>query len=413
MLFPPTRYRSGIFALLCAVSISLSIGPAPAAAEQLTFGHYAGFRFTAADAQNRIAEMNALAGEGAGEEPTNTPCIGLRYTLGAAPKPYDSKLPTQIYGPDDILAFKDSPFSIHIVSVVGYCNNFSGRVDACTVGGTILVAKNHANDANVAALIYLHELGHSNGLDNYADSHNPSFRNFMYYLVKAGRKGKQRYQCDALRGLREQLLIAPAQAQELDRPPLEDFVGAIWLHGVPTAAVQQLTEEDLKQVRNWIAQDAYAYWPNSVTILGLRGNNADIELLQKVLNAKSEDNFVKSAKLNVPRALGSFAYRTGNVAAVELLRDMMSPRENIRFLAPSATIDDDDATVLALEATQGMAVFAATGNAQALKLLAEQQLKNERGAINLGVGPSFFKQTEKLTGSVKAKGLIEGLRVQE
>jgi hypothetical protein len=232
----------------------------------------------------------------------------------------------------------------------------------------------------------------------------------MYVPIR-NNSGKLKYQCDALKGdtLRSDpfSFVARAQAGKPDEPSLEDFVGSIWPHGIPIESVQKLTDQHLSQIRKWIAQNKYEFWPNSVTILGLRGSNGDIDLLQKVLESKSKDPYVLNARINVPRALGMFAYRTNSKVAFDSLTKLLSPHYNHRNLGAPL---DGDALALAQEATQGIAIFAATGNVAAQKMLEEQMNRTTRGLYDLGVGQDFYEQTDQLRISVEKRGLIEGLR---
>jgi hypothetical protein len=330
----------------------------------------------------------------------------LSYRLSRPPNEYDRTFPLRIDGPADVAKFRTSPNKIHVVLRIGFCEGQGGDRSGCTFpGGLIFIAKSAANHPNrrTAALLLLHEIGHARGLD-IPNSHNPNVRNFMFQNIR-NNAGKLGYQCDALRGPAGPLIHA--QGGDIQELSLEDFVGGVWPHGLPPEEVAKLTDAQVDEVRKWVAQDNYEFWPNAVTILGLRGSDADVDLVDKVLNTRSEDPYAQSARLNVPRALGYLAYRTNNSKAVDSLSRLMSPNYNNRTLRAAP---DSDALVLAQEATQGMAIVAARGNETARRLLEEQVQRTGRGEENLGVGPDFFRETENLRQSVQKRGLTEGLR---
>lgn len=421
------RYRLSAAVGLAYVLWLIAAPPADARVEKIGIAYYPGYSLSLAQAEELLRQINVLVEtHGFG----NQRCVGLKYELHGTPSEYAPSLPKDVSSESQMLAFGRNPHTVHIVRSIQWCpgaTNTSRIVGCALNAGPIFIAKK-SGPAN----LFLHEVGHGHWL-----AHHGSFHNIMYKAALESSVGKKDWQCNSLDHTAVARLAAKSSEKRGEPPvqtppetgttpemegeeveaepiPFEELVTGIWPHGLPVSEVEKLTEEQVSQVRNWLSGAEYKYWPNSVIILGLRGNESDLPLLETILNTKSEDENARDAKLNVPRALAYLAYRTKSNAPVEKLQKLLSPQANTKLMSRSAEDSrGDDAVILSLEATRAMAIVAASGKGSARSAIEAQSRRQKSGAVELGVDESFFDLVRKLQDSVEKKGLLETLREEQ
>ena len=118
----PTNLRQvAALAKLTLVSI-LAVpflgAPSSAESQALSFGYYRGFDFSARQADEIIRGLNNLA---AASSIGNVACARLSYQRTGSPSEFSGSLSKDIGSEDDVIAFRRSPFSVHIVRAIFWC----------------------------------------------------------------------------------------------------------------------------------------------------------------------------------------------------------------------------------------------------------------------------------------------------
>src|SRR5262249_37919147 len=110
--------RCCVLVMLLLASLSAS---AVAQVKRLSFGFYRNstYEFTLGDAQSVISKMNTMLADDVGSG--DVPCTGFNYELDGPPARYSNSLPTRVVGDEDVLAFRSSPFTVHIVASIQFC----------------------------------------------------------------------------------------------------------------------------------------------------------------------------------------------------------------------------------------------------------------------------------------------------
>jgi hypothetical protein len=112
---------------------------------------------------------------------------------------------------------------------------------------------------------------------------------------------------------------------------VEEFLNSYW-HGVPEAAIEALTEEQLATVRDILAGPPVRAWQNAATVIGLRGDAPDVARMLEIIDQAArvpEEEIANSGfpwlevQTNAQLALGMIYERTGNEDALNAIYSQM------------------------------------------------------------------------------------------
>lgn len=258
--------------------------------------------------------MNSIFWDTSGDVICNT----AEFIPDGEPVQISTSLPQTIESEADFLAYASSPHSVHIVDAIRWCGGPGARIIGCArKGGPVLVVDRPDLDQ-----LTVHEIGHAQDLD-----HMDEFpTNIMYPMVLPESRQLLAFQCKryssgqlypALASAEAPMPPSQPQPQRAEEPTasrnsvqqfkrditFEEFMSAAWTHfDLATARIEKMSDAEIEKTRDFIKDNKYRYWPNSINVIGLRGNSSDLELFRKVLNTKDDDQYVREAKLNLPRA---------------------------------------------------------------------------------------------------------------
>ena len=148
--------------------------------------------------------------------------------------------------------------NVAVVTAINYCGRPApSTVVGCAGRGTNIVVENYGNDVRTA-LLWLHEIGHSQGLawDVDGTSHSANTTRLMYRSLARSRWQLDPRECARMisRGLTfaPSEAVQPAQAtgdirdlliDPTDLDPLEALLSEVWVHRAPWERLRQLAEE--------------------------------------------------------------------------------------------------------------------------------------------------------------------------
>ena len=294
-----------------------------------------------------------------------------------------------------------------IVVQIQYCSGFVAAqgqsFSGCTRRGSRPITLKRTG-ASKEAYLWLHEIGHSQGLIDRPQTEEGSV---MRGLLYESNNKVSSEECDAFLGEQNFPILEVAN----DGLAFEELLKSQWSHEFPYEQIQALNEDEVQRVRDAIVNKDYAAWPNAVLILGLRGNTSDLELFEFVINERSEDYDVIDAKVNVPIALGYMAVQNASTEILDLINRFENPRQNVELFGdlPSIELEEEYAKATARNAAFGFAL-ARANESPAMKVrsgafLSMQADQLAAGTYSLDVGSAFFEDLNALSARAEAGGL--------
>ena len=111
---------------------------------------------------------------------------------------------------------------------------------------------------------------------------------------------------------------------------VEDFVRAIYIHGLPHADAAKYDSRDSETLIDMLRNgDDAPYWPNITMVLGIIGDDCAVKPLKDFVEGRGADvewsTAVYRGRLSGIAGLGHLANKRGNEEAVAYLRDSVSP----------------------------------------------------------------------------------------
>ena len=414
-------HRTFQTALLCAI-----LGTAGQAdtVHELKIGTFADGILTATGAKRIVDKMNGIVLNSGRPE-----CAGVSFKIVKGPEKYGATIPKSV-GNGNFSQFRNSGYSINVVSQILECGGHvvaSGQSFAgCTNLGSFPVTV-VPGDSGLRHVLWLHELGHSQGLNDRCDDRPNGCRSNIGWVmagvldtrnVKLGSD-----ECRMLDG--EQNFPILVQAEDHGEDTVDALLAQNWHHAMPVLTLLALDDTETARLREILAGEDRTLWANAVLALGLSGNAEDRDLLLAVLNApiaatgeqaeEGEVDFaVIDAKLNVPIALGYIANRTLSGDVVMALGQLADPSGNMQwfqgFSDPEA--EQEYSVALSRNVAVGLALSDMTAtnasNIQSRDLFETNFRGANRNSL-LNMDEGFVDRLDALSQEVSEQGLAEVL----
>lgn len=295
-----------------------------------------------------LARMNRLVADAPG-------CHDIRFYIGAEPK-VSSEVPYTLntFGQQNKM-FALSEANVIVTSLLEYCGDYNPGYGGCSGSGVNAIVE-YFVDQDIAAHVWLHEVGHSHKLPHVAHD-----ARLMYREVRTGRSEIVTEECDKYRvaNLRfpsVEAALVPVADQVAEMPEtepgaetvadvdpsalLESVLADVWMHGTPRELLDRLFVEIpdfLEEVRVILLRgDKELLWPNAVTTLGEYGDESDISFIQAfALRQHQPSESANKAKANVPYAIGYLSGRYRSPSGLAFL-------ERSATTAGAASVIGDD-----------------------------------------------------------------------
>ncbi len=408
-------------------SFTLALLAAPCLADtqhELKIGAFADGIISLSAVKANVDAMNRLVADSGHQE-----CSGVTFKLVLGPQKYGPNIP-KFVGNGNFNQFRNSGFSVNVVSQVQECGGFvvaRGQSFAgCTNIGSFPVAVIPSNQ-QMRPLLWLHELGHSQGLSDRCDDRPNGCRSNIGWVM-AGVLDRRNVkigsdECRRLDG--EQNFPILVQTDTTIENSVDDILAQDWNHAMPVLNILALDEEDKARLRDVLKGTDTTLWANAVLALGLVGNEEDGAAILSVLDSpilsvdpaaeQGEVDFaVIDAKLNVPIALGYLANRTQSAEAINELAQLVAPVRNTPLF--DGFVDQDAANEYAAALARNVAVGLALSDmtaTDAANLRSRDVFdSNFRGAnrsSSLNMDEAFIGKLDGLSDEVSRRGLTDVL----
>ncbi len=417
----------GFLACLCAAGM-IAGSSAAETVHELKIGTFADGILSSTAAKSTVDAMNGLVANSGHAE-----CAGVGFKIVLGPQKYGPNIPKSV-GNGNFQQFRGSGFSINLVSQVQECGGFvvaRGQSFAgCTDKGSFPVTVIASSRRDMRPFLWLHELGHSQGLADRCDDREDGCRSNIGWVM-AGVLDKRNVkigsdECRALDG--EQNFPILIEADNALENSVDDILEQDWNHAMPVLSILDLTDADKERLRAALMSDDTSLWANAVLALGLVGTEDDVETITGILDAPilstdpeaeaGEVDFgVIDAKLNVPIALGYIANRTQSGAVIGRLEELVAPTRNASlfegFADPDATAEYSAA--LARNVAVGLALSGITEGSSAnlqTRAIFDSNFRGSNRESSLNMDEAFVEQLDGLSVEVSRRGLAEVLLEQ-
>lgn len=281
-----------------------------------------------------IGKMNAII-------KTIAPCDNIQFYRGAAPE-VSADVPATINTSRQVQGlFDSSDANVLVPRFLSYCGRPDAGYAGCSSRNKTAIVEFQPN-TDLAALLWLHEIGHSHKLSHVDDS-----LRLMYPIVGVGRQKIIGSECAEYIAGNEKFPIFQAAvvdvgnlvpAEGISTAVGEDQVAVLksvlegpWAGG--TADATKILDPMSVQMPNFLStirqilldDKQIVLWPNSVLALGIYGDESDITFLQSFLmrSHPSSDYTVQSLS-NIPFAIG---YLSGKYASTQGLQILQASAE--------------------------------------------------------------------------------------
>jgi hypothetical protein len=392
---------------------------------ELKIGTFADNILSASSAQRAVDKMNSLVANSGHAE-----CSGVTFKIVLGPQKYGPTIPKSVGGGNFNL-FRNSGFSINVVSQVQECGNFvvtRGQSFAgCTSTGSFPVTLIPSN-SELRPFLWLHELGHSQGLHDRCDDREDGCRSNIGWVM-AGVLDKRNTklgsdECRRLDG--EQNFPILIEGDASIENSVEEILRQDWNHAMPLLAILALGESDKSRLREALSGGDTSLWANAVLALGLVGTEDDafgvlkVVLEAPILSAGPEaeageiDFGVIDAKLNVPIALGYIANRTQSPDVIGQLGSLADPVSNVSLFDGFTDIEatSEYSAALARNVAVGLALSDMTAtnpsNLQSRDLF-ESNFRGANRSVDLNMNEDFVEKLDALSREVSERGLNDVL----
>lgn len=242
-------------------------------------------------------------------------------------------------------------FRIYVVKAILTCGEEANFINGCIAPDRACIAVVHSDGpvSDGDKSLWMHEYGHKQKLEHV----NGAFdKNLMNSSLVSNQFHVNQAQCDQIKSPNPTPLPTPAATSakvELP-PPLDDFLASNYIHGVPLEQAGQYYDKvnDLvSRLKSFPENDKLCrkanpkadhsqlvcvspgvYWLNVVMILGMTGDDVQVDALIAFLNSPPGPDTKQAyqARLAVPLALGYILRRNKNSPkALKTLQDWALP----------------------------------------------------------------------------------------
>lgn len=361
---------------------------------QVTVHRHSTVALTDADADRILRDMGTVL-QGA-DSPADAP-TPVRFVRNGAVQVLPAAIPATIQTAADLTALLNAGSGVKIVQAIRWCGGPGGSIIGCAPVGSATVNLAAVRfTANQEGILWVHEYGHNAGLGHRTDD----TRAVMYPSIAANHNVVN--PAESERFLAGPLTITGAVMAEscslgvAIQPPkdVREFVSQHWIQGIPYQAASQYTEEDAKQLLDWLVNEPQKhdeFLAEIVTTLGFIGSELAVQPLIHFVQHPRANRAVFNAKNAALIHLGDLINKSGNQAALDFITKVASDSELAKTLAvprsviaaAEAAVADVDAPSLEVLAAE-LAVSATFGLALAGTAAAEQTL------TALGSDPHVF-----------------------
>lgn len=319
-----------------------------------------------------IDEMNSIM------ESTSIPCaltfrVGSIDRLASIPAKLDSEEQLR-----KLLQLKEN--SIAVVEYLNFCDKFNPAIAGCAGRGSSVVAESQGASSNARirrnALIWLHEIGHSQGLMAQLTpqkAHSTQVGALMFPRIDPDNSELSQNECSLMRDDKnlafvqsdpvERVFAAQADSvvSEVDQvggSQVEKILQSQW-DGIPFAELSALKHE-VDMVRIILLDHSRRdLWANGVLALGVLGDNSDVDFMMwyySYLSSAEHDAAVADAQVNLPIGLGILSASFSSTEGRDFLSKLISPDVVQGDLVVDGELGDVAASQLSQNAAIGMAI---------------------------------------------------------
>ena len=406
--------------VLRSVFMFCSLGTGLLAASAATAGNLSAKVGANPDLRLATGTVEAAYREGADilarvDAPNDGSCIGVSFSSASGSNLSDTALLLSINRQADFDSAAARGYKVNFVGAIRVCGSQSNPdFRGCKTGGRIFIRYPIPR----LSTTLVHEWGHFKGL-SHAPTINANLWRIMYFQDNPQRLGVTPGECGALTGRIDGVADAPettiAQAPANEAAPnapavdidLDEFLRQGWFYGLPMPEIVALTPEQIGQIREAVdAARSVDIMPNAVTILGLRGERADIDLLVRLMQrlGTMSDPAAQEALLLVPIAIGRLSGRTGAQEGVDFLKSL-SLQDTLGDYTSESGVSEQ---ILRENAFVGLAY---TNRLQRdsgpVNLNAMRAESNRRNLANMPADDGFFAYVEQLSDDVERMGVLE------
>lgn len=322
-------------------------------------------------------------------------------------------------------------------------------------------------------VVWVHERGHVMGLPHIAQgveqnqATQAQLDNIMYWYALEAAHLLMPYQCSAYLSTKHSMVVAaaapaavtdsagntapstpPAAQAAPAAPSVHEIIPATltkaasnvlfvnsWVHGMPLAAVRELSAEDVESVAKTIAiGDPVPQWENMLAVLAYKKYEKFMSIADSVLvhpnvevptlgnqpsqsasevfeQKSSQQRALIRAKLFVPKAIGIYAYGTGNMGAASVLGSLANPNSSRNI------VGGELADAVSGAAVTGLAIASAKEGDEPrnnIGALSQRFLRPTKGPNNNVFGNTPFQFSDaQVKASVEAAAPAAGIVVDE
>lgn len=315
---------------------------------------------------------------------------------------------------------KNGTYSIIVVGGINYCGGtVTAGVVGCSMKGSSVIVEDVADDA-LAAILWMHEFGHTQNLSKATDGtpHTSRHNAVMREAIDVNTDNLTAAECGYLiktakmfpvisESSKRITVSSPTTSQPDPTDRVRALLSQLWSHGPPVSQVKQMGTDEINEIRRLLrSPEDYKLWTNAVTALGIVGVESDIDVLQAFVNASapSKDISVARAKLQVPFSIGVLTSRFRSTSGLSFLRRHVNPNAS-QSIGLAATADRNQilSQQFAVQSLRGLALSGARATVDAA--LSDAKAANQAGAFSLGQSDELFEQLKEIQNDVDRMGI--------
>ena len=250
--------------------------------------------------------------------------------------------------------FNNSAYSIYVVRGISRCGSLKqDNIGGCGLRGKSVIAIDFPNDDQIAAIVWLHEFGHTQRLSHATDgkshitrkkalmraraahSHQSITNGECGYLAKSSARFPT--ESDGASAIKVSQVALKSQDKGLEAAELRELLSQVRLGKYPIERLRALSLYQIGLLRSYLFNpDFVTMWPNVVDYLAITGTSSDVELFKSflVLHTTTTGKTVERAKLQIPFAMGVLANRFKSQTAYRFLEQSKNPHR-VQQLATS------------------------------------------------------------------------------
>jgi hypothetical protein len=382
---------------------------------QVTVQRHSTVALSEADADRILADMGTIL---QGDDSPADVATPVRFVRNGRVQVLPENIPGTIQTAADLTALLNAGSGVKIVQAIRWCGGPGGSIIGCApVGSSTVNLAAVRFTANQEGVIWVHEYGHNTGLGHRTD--DPRAIMFPsvgadHNVVNATESASYLAGPLAINGgvMASSCLLGAAVQPPKD---VREFVSQHWIAGIPYEAASQYTEEDAKQLLEWLVNEPEKheeFLPEIVTTLGFIGSELAVKPLIDFVQHPKASRAVFNAKNAVLIHFGDLVNKLGSKEALDFITRIATDKEMAKTLAvPRSAIAAAEAAVAGVDApslevlSAELAVSATFGLALAGKPEAEQTLASlANDAKALPVVRAAAVEAAALSRTVRAQG---------